>query len=41
MGAAEINAYLNHLAVDRQVSASTQGQAVAAILFLYLGCSFS
>jgi integron integrase len=35
MGAAEINAFLNHLAVDLQVSASTQNQALAALLFLY------
>ena len=35
MGAAEIEAFLTHLAVDRQVSASTQNQAFAALLFLY------
>ncbi len=35
MGADEINAYLTHLAVQRHVSASTQSQALAAILFLY------
>jgi integron integrase len=35
MGADEINAYLTHLAVERRVSASTQSQALAAILFLY------
>src|SRR5687767_11964522 len=35
MGAREINDYLTHLAVERQVSASTQSQALAAILFLY------
>ncbi len=35
MGAAEIEAFLTHLAVDRQVSASTQNQAKAAILYLY------
>ena len=35
MGAAEINAFLTHLAVDRRVSASTQNQALAALLFLY------
>ena len=33
--AAEITAFLNHLAVDRRVSASTQNQALCAILFLY------
>ncbi len=35
MGAAEVEAFLTHLAVDRTVSASTQNQAKAAILFLY------
>ena len=35
MGAREINEFLTHLAVERQVSASTQSQALAAILFLY------
>ncbi len=35
MGAAEIEAYLTHLAVKRDVSASTQNQALAALLFLY------
>ncbi len=35
MGIAEINAFLTHLAVDRKVSASTQDQALAALLFLY------
>ena len=35
MGAAEIEAFLNHLAQVRQVSASTQNQAFGAILFLY------
>lgn len=35
MGAAEVTAYLNHLAVDREVSASTQNQALSALLFLY------
>lgn len=35
MGAEEINAYLTDLAVRRAVSASTQSQALAAILFLY------
>lgn len=32
---ADIEAFLSHLAVTRQVSASTQNQALAAILFLY------
>jgi integron integrase len=35
MGAAEVAAFLSHLAVDRQVAASTQNQAKAAILYLY------
>ena len=35
MGPEEINAFLAHLAVERNVSASTQSQALAAILFLY------
>jgi integron integrase len=35
LGAAEVEAFLTHLAVDRQVSASTQNQAKAALLFLY------
>jgi len=37
MGAEEINAFLSHLAVERSVSASTQMQALCAILFLYRG----
>ena len=35
MGAPEINAFLSDLAVERNVSASTQNQALSAILFLY------
>jgi integrase len=35
MGPPEINELLTHLAVERNVSASTQSQALAAILFLY------
>ncbi len=35
MGAAEINGFLTHLAVEGQVSASTQNQAFSALLFLY------
>jgi len=35
MGAEHVNAFLTHLAVDRDVAASTQGQALSAILFLY------
>ena len=35
MGAVEVTAFLTYLAVERNVSASTQDQAKAAILFLY------
>ncbi len=35
MGADEVNAFLTDLAVQQDVSASTQGQALSAILFLY------
>jgi integron integrase len=35
LGAPEVEAFLTHLAVDAKVSASTQNQALAAILFLY------
>ncbi len=35
MGAREVEAFLTSLAVDGGVSASTQGQALAALLFLY------
>ena len=35
MGEQEITAFLTHLAVDKIVAASTQNQALAAILFLY------
>jgi integron integrase len=35
MGEAEVNAFLTDLAVVRRVSASTQNQAMAALLFLY------
>ena len=35
MGAAEVEAFLSHLAVERAVSSSTQNQALAALLFLY------
>lgn len=35
MGKSELEAFLTYLAVDRRVSASTQNQAMAAILFLY------
>jgi len=35
MGPKEVNAFLTSLAVERSVSASTQNQAAAALLFLY------
>lgn len=35
MGSIEVNAFLIHLAVELQVSASTQNQALAALLFLF------
>jgi integron integrase len=35
LGAAEVEAFLSYLAVERKVSASTQNQAKAALLFLY------
>lgn len=35
MGAPEIEAFLNHLALKAEVSASTQNQALNALLFLY------
>ena len=35
MGAAEVSGFLTHLAVEGQVSASTQNQALSALLFLY------
>jgi integron integrase len=35
MGETEINAFLTHLAVEGKVSASTQTQALCALLFLY------
>ena len=35
MGVAEVQAFLTHLAVKGQVAASTQNQALCAILFLY------
>jgi site-specific recombinase XerD len=34
MGSAEIEAFLTHLTVERKVSASTQNQALSALLFL-------
>ena len=35
MGAVEVEAFLTHLAVEGAVSASTQNQALSALLFLY------
>lgn len=35
MGVTEINQFITHLVVDRKASASTQNQALSAILFLY------
>lgn len=35
LGGAEVNAFLSHLAVEERVSASTQAQALCALLFLY------
>jgi site-specific recombinase XerD len=35
MGEKEVRAFITHLAVERTVSASTQNQALSAIVFLY------
>ncbi|HEY5893195.1 MAG TPA: phage integrase N-terminal SAM-like domain-containing protein [Chthoniobacterales bacterium] len=35
MGAAEVTQFLTHLAAERDVAASTQNQALSALLFLY------
>ena len=35
MGAAEVTAFLNHLVTSRDIAASTQNQALSALLFLY------
>jgi integron integrase len=35
MGGPEVEAFLSHLATERNVAAATQGQALAAVLFLY------
>lgn len=35
MGATEVSQFLTHLAINRRVAASTQNQALAAVLFLY------
>jgi hypothetical protein len=35
LGAAEVHAFLRHLAMDQQVASSTQNQALNAVVFLY------
>lgn len=35
MGATEVKSFLEHLAVERQVAAATQNQALNALVFLY------
>ena len=35
LGEAAVMAFLNHLATDRRVAASTQDQALSALLFLF------
>jgi hypothetical protein len=35
MGAAEVEAFLTYLAANENVAASTQNQALSALLFLY------
>jgi len=35
LGAAEVSAFISHLAVRRRVATSTQTQALSALLFLY------
>jgi len=35
LGEVEVTAFLNHLAAERRVAASTQNQALSALLFLY------
>jgi len=35
VGEREVTAFLNHLAAERRVAASTQNQALSALLFLY------
>lgn len=35
MGAAEVEAFLSHLASERNVASATQGQALSAVMFLY------
>jgi site-specific recombinase XerD len=35
MGGTQVEAFLSHLATDARVAASTQNQALSALLFLY------
>lgn len=35
MGSSEVQAFLEHLAVERHVAAATQNQALNALVFLY------
>lgn len=35
MGASEINQFITYLVTERKISASTQNQALSAVLFLY------
>ena len=35
LGAAEVSAFISHLAVGRKVATSTQTQALSVLLFLY------
>ena len=35
MGTSEVQAFLTHLALEEHISASTQNQALSALLFLY------
>ena len=35
LGASAVESFLTHLAVERNVAASTQNQALSALLFLY------
>ena len=35
LGAREVSSFISHLAVERKVAASTQTQALSALLFLY------
>lgn len=37
LGAAEVTSFVTWLAVNRRMSASTQNQALSAVLFLYRG----